>query len=94
MLSRVIAADPAQANPCYFLGRVYMQTDRPADTDKAFGRAIVLAPDVYDFHLWYGRLLAEQGETAGARREFAAALALNSDSAEAKAALANLRTAR
>ena len=94
MLSRVIAADPAQANPYFFLGRVYMQTDRPADADKAFRRAIELAPSVYDFHLWYGRFLTERRDNTGARREFAAALALNSDSVEAKAALTNLGTAQ
>ena len=88
LLSQAVRSAPQQAGPKYFLGRVYLQTDRKPEAEQLFRQAAEIDPKVYDYHLWYGRVLVMDGKIPEAKRELSTAVAINSESSEAKAELA------
>jgi protein O-mannosyl-transferase len=90
ILQDAAVAAPNQSVPRYLLGRLELQTGRTADAKAALRQAVELDPSVFDYHYWYARTLAQLGDVPGARRELLAALAINGNSDEAKAALATL----
>jgi len=92
LLARAVEIAPDQAAPEYFLGRVYFKTGRFAKAEDLFRKAVTTDPHIYDYHYWYGRTLAKRGDSVDARRELSIALQLNSESTEAKTALAALTT--
>jgi protein O-mannosyl-transferase len=90
LLTLAVREAPEEAAPNYFLGLVFFQTGRPKEAEASISKAVALDPNVYDYHYWYARTLIARGDIPGARRELQAALAVKSDGAEAKAALAAL----
>lgn len=94
LLSHAAAIAPDRAAPLHLLGRVYLQTGRTAQGEESLRKAVELDSTVFDYHYWYARALAQRGDVPDARRELLAALAIRSDSVEAKAALAALPETR
>jgi protein O-mannosyl-transferase len=90
LLTLAVRQAPQEAAPSYFLGRVFLQTNRPSEAEASFRKAVALDPNVYDYHYWYAQVLTTRGDIPDARRELLAAIAVKSDGAEAKAALAAL----
>jgi protein O-mannosyl-transferase len=93
LLTLAVREAPEEAAPNYFLGRVFFQTNRPKEAEASFRKAVALDPNVYDYHYWYAQVLTARGDIPDARRELLAAIAVKSDGAEAKAALAALPAA-
>jgi protein O-mannosyl-transferase len=93
LLTLAVREAPEEAAPNYFLGRVFFQISRPKEAEASFRKAVALDPNVYDYHYWYAQVLTARGDIPDARRELLAALAVKSDGAEAKAALAALSAA-
>ena len=93
LLTLAVREAPEEAAPNYFLGRVFFQTNRPKEAETSFRKAVALDPNVYDYHYWYAQVLTAHGDIPDARRELLAAIAVKSDGAEAKAALAALPAA-
>ena len=93
LLTLAVREAPEEAAPNYFLGLVFFQTGRPKEAEASISKAVVLDPNVYDYHYWYARTLIARGDIPNGRRELQAALAVKSDGAEAKAALAALPAA-
>jgi protein O-mannosyl-transferase len=90
LLTLAVREAPEEAAPNYFLGLVFFRIGRPKEAEASFQKAVALDPDVYDYHYWYARVLIARGDIPDGRRELLAALAVRSDGAEAKAALAVL----
>jgi protein O-mannosyl-transferase len=93
LLTLAVREAPEEAAPNYFLGLVFFQTGRLKEAESSISKAVALDPNVYDYHYWYARTLIARGDIPDARRELQAALAVKSDGAEAKAALAALPAA-
>jgi tetratricopeptide (TPR) repeat protein len=90
ILQAAALASPDQPVPYYLLGRVELQTGRTSEAEITLRKAVQLDSTIFDYHYWYARALALRGDVPDARRELLAALAINSNSDEAKAALATL----
>jgi protein O-mannosyl-transferase len=93
LLTLAVREAPEEAAPNYFLGLVFFQTGRLKEAEASISKAVALDPNVFDYHYWYARTLIARGDIPDARRELQAALAVKSDGAEAKAALAGLPAA-
>lgn len=90
LLQAAALATPNNPVPYYLLGRVELQTGHATEAETSLRKAVQLDSSVFDYHFWYARALALRGDVPDARRELLAALAINGNSDEAKAALATL----
>jgi tetratricopeptide (TPR) repeat protein len=85
-LERAAAMSPQDFLPAMNLGIAYGAVKRAEDADRQFQRAIVLAPNLWEPHFFYGRWLENQGRPrlAEAQRELETAVKMNRHSFEAR----------
>ena len=98
LLNRVLAANPGDSAALNLACRVYFSEGLLPAAQERCERAVALAPDSSDNHLWLGRVLGRQAEKAsplaafaqakGFRAQFEAAYRLDARSAPAVADLA------
>jgi tetratricopeptide (TPR) repeat protein len=97
-LSSKTAATPNDAEAYHLLNRAYFIIEKWDPAIKAGEKAVTLAPNSSDYHMWLGRAYGSKAEHSGwisgmsnakkARAEFEKAVELNSMNAEARTDLA------
>lgn len=81
-LDAVVRSSPTYADAWSALGDVYRWSDRPQQAADAYARWVELAPQDPQARIARGRALRDAGQTAAARADFDAALAMGADPAE------------
>jgi tetratricopeptide (TPR) repeat protein len=97
-LSSKTAATPNDAEAYHLLNRAYFVIEKWDPAIKAGEKAVALAPNSSDYHMWLGRAYGSKAEHSGwisgmsnakkARAEFEKSVELNSMNAEARTDLA------
>lgn len=71
---RIYHADPKNADACYGLGTVLMQTRNHLEATRLLGQALALEPDVPEFRYNYGLALKGLARDYGKKRDYPAAI--------------------
>lgn len=97
LLRSVLAADPAEPEAIYFLGRVYLETERITEAIRYFERMVAKHPKSSRVHQGLGEAYAVEAVHASvfrqlglareARRSLERAVALDPDNVEARVSL-------
>jgi len=82
-LREAVSLMPTNAIAWGYLGLAYHQEGSTSNAVHAYTRALTLSPDLGEVHFNLGCLWMEQQQWADAREHFAAATALNKQSAQA-----------
>ncbi len=91
-LQVAIELDPLSYPEVYvYLGRTYLDTDRPKEAKINMAKAVKLDPNNPDYHYWLAESLIALGERDEARAELERALELAPNHELAKKALAKLK---
>lgn len=84
----VLSSAPEHAGALNLLGCIRYHGQQPEEAERAYRRALALAPDCVTLHMNLGRMLAATERTAAAIACFRDALELSPDSVEARLSLA------
>ena len=83
-LGRKWPTDPAYIDTVYYLGDVYYNTGRYADSEKKYRQVLTLGLNDDELHSYLGDALRKQAKYNPAKDEYEKALQLNADNSIAK----------
>jgi hypothetical protein len=89
-LQRAITLNATEPEPFVYLGLADFRVGRAAEAAANLRQGIVLSPDNPRYHFALGMILKSQGDVIAARQEFAAALALDPNLADASEQIAEI----